>query len=253
MANANILLHGLFVLQYQGHKLIAMTPPTTHHQFLLRPQGLPCPGPFPALPDEMDFTSLHGSDMQKPFPPGMLQFSKTATGVGDLVSRPGPPKNYKCRIIFNLPLDIMVLRTGGSLSDYHMDPNSAVGKDITANSSSGLGLITLLHYETSGSPFTISIFAEHRTPPHPASMMNPVLAAAANMFSNPANFDLQLADCPTCDPPTICPDNPMPAQALQYGVQQDDERSFGEVYDCLDCAQPAGTDVANCVQYGLLG
>lgn len=259
--NANILLHGLFVLQYQGNKLIAMTPNFNHHQFLVRQQGQqgtdhgPFPNPFPQVPQDLNFTHLAGNTVKQSFPSSMPQFSKTTTGVGDLFANPGLAKNYRCRIEFNLPIDIMILRSRGNLSDYHSDPNSIVGQDIHSKSGPSLGLITLLHYETSGPSFTTSIFAEHRTPPFPATMMNPALTAARAMFTNGGGspgFDLQLVDCPTCNVPTICPDNPVPPKAQGFGVQQDDEHSFGEIYDKQNCAKPGGTDVANCVQFGLL-
>jgi hypothetical protein len=256
--SANILLHGLFVLQYQGNKLIAMTPDTPHHQFLFRHQGRlgsdrpPLPDPFPILPKELDFTNLPGNTAMPPFPTTLPQFSKTTTGVGDLVG-----VSYRCRIVFNWPLDIMVLRSGGKLSDYNSVPRSVVGQDIRQHSGPELGLITLLHFETTGPSFTTNIFAEHRIPPPKQSHMNPVLAAAKTLFANGAKFDLQLADGTA---PPICPDDvepghPFPAKAKAYGVQQNDELSFGEVYDNKDCARPVpeGTDVANCVQFGLLG
>jgi hypothetical protein len=256
MANsANILLHGLFVLQYQGNTLVAMTPDHHHHHFLERQQGQQGDdhNPFPPLKTDYDFTSLSGIDVQRPFPKTMPQFSKTKTGVGDLVVNPGSAKNYRSRIALSLPIEIMVLRSGGQLNDYHSDPKSNVGNDIQINSGPDLGLVTLLHYETSGPSFTVNLFAEHRTPQSPASKMNPVLVAAKSLFTNGSAFDLQLVDCIDCNVPTICPDNPFPAKAQGYGVQRDDEHSFGEIYDGQDCATGAGTDVANCVQFGLRG
>ena len=255
MANsANILLHGLFFLQYQGNKLVAMTPDHHHHHFLKRPQGLLGDDrhPFPNLNQDESFINLIGSTTNKfPFPPEMLKFDNNATGVGDLVIKAGPKKNYRSRVELPWPLDIIVmLRYPAQLSDFHSNPNSQVGISIYNNSGPSIGLVTLLHYETNAPSFTISLFAEHRNPVT-YDKMNPVYIAAQDLFSNGTAFDLQLVSC-GCNVPTVCPDDVLPAKAAGWSVLRDDEHSFGEIYDGIDCAAGAGTDIANCVQFGLL-
>lgn len=251
--NANILLHGLFFLQYQDKNLIAMTPDYIDHEFLMRPQGQGTP--FPPLPQDLDLTNLTGNTTTKmPFPPEMAQFDKNTTGVGDLVAL--SPKNYRCRIVMPWPIDIVILRASGSLNDYHSLSTSNVGQSIQSNPVKKLGIVTLLHFETSDPAFTTSYFAEHPMVTQ-ARDVNPALKASQILFANGSNFDLQLSECdwcPHCQTPTICPDpDPLPKKIRDYGVIRDDEHSLGEVYRNEDCSTGAGTDVANCVQFGVTG
>jgi hypothetical protein len=256
MANsANILLHGLFFLQYQSNNLVVMTPNHPMHQFLMRPQGMTgnANNPFPSLQSDIDLTTLIGSSspVPLPFPASMPQFSIADTGVGNLISTPS--KNYRCRIVLPWPLDIMSLRSSGSLGDYHPLSTSSVGQSILSNSGPALGIVTLLHYQSAGSPFTVSYFAEHLMPTSTREV-NPALKASKALFQNPENFDLQLSECDwcgNCTTPTICPDKDVPPTASAYGVLRDDEHSVGEIYRSTDCSLLEGTDVANCVQFGI--
>jgi hypothetical protein len=256
MANANILLHGLFFLQYQGNNLIAMTPDHSKHVFLMRSQNQK--PPFTNLPQDLTPTNLIGGSTQAPFPPEMPQIDKNITGVGDLVATSTPSKNYRCRLVTLWPLEIVVLRSGGSFSDFHSLSTSTVGANIKKPGLTKLGIVTLLHFETSGPAFTISYFAEHMMPTQ-AVDVNPVLKASQVLFQQGNNFDLQFSECdwcPNCSAPPICPDpDPLPKKILDWGVIRDDEHSVGEVYRTEDCAQKdmAGSDPANCVQFGLNG
>jgi hypothetical protein len=232
------------------------------------------------LREEESFANLIPNTSKPPFPSSMPQFHKTETGVGDLVPRQTPTKNYQCQMVLPWPLDIAVIRAGGSMSDFQPVATSRVGANILDHSGPTLGLVTVLHYETSDPGFTVSCFSEHRNPPTTA-MVNHALRDSRKLFANESNFDLELKDVKR---PTICPDpDPLPPKITGYQIIRDDEHSVGEVYDSKDCAgmllsdkitgekvirddePPAGevyksknklelfaSDPANCVQFGVI-
>jgi len=280
MANqANILLHGLFFLQYQGDQLIVLAPYHKKHEFKKRPQHQQ--PPLDPLNDEEAFANLIPHNIKQAFPPSMPQFDKNETGVGDLVPKQKPEKNYRCQMVLPWPLDIDVIRTRGRMRDLKPMLTSRVGDNILKYSGPGLGLVTVLHYETPDPGFTISCFAEHMKPAN-TNEVNDALKDAGKLFANESKFDLRLREV---NRPIICPDpDPLPPKITRYQIIRDDEHSVGEVYDSKDCAgivlsskitgdkvirddePPAGevyktknrlktfaSDPANCVQFGVRG
>src|SRR6267154_6213537 len=152
--NANILLHGLFFLQYQGSNLIVMTPDHNMHVFVQRFQG--GQKPFPSLPLEPSFGNLVPNGSKVAFPSDMPQFDKNETSVGDLVFIQTPKKNYRCRMALPFPLDIVMIRSTGFITNFQPDPASKIGQSILRHTGPGMGIVTLLHYETPDPGFTLS-------------------------------------------------------------------------------------------------
>lgn len=249
----NILIHGLFLMEFKQNAIEITAPDILDHRYCMLSNGFLTE--FPSnKPLRMNFgtTSLAGLLPGKIISfedyPAIPQFSKTQTGVGDLVGQ-----KYRLKIELPLPLEILPLRCG-SLSDFSRGTESGRVRDsiISAcgkNSNDKFAMVTCFRYlkeNTNASPpvATHSFYAEHMLSPD-ASQTNQAYAATSQLFSNPGNFDLRIKVDQTKPLPPVYPDfHP------GYGISSDDERSLPEIVPKLPGSV---VDVGSCIQLGFHG
>jgi hypothetical protein len=250
----NILLHGLFFLEFSNNLLTVTAPDISMHKYCMVSNGFLTEFPQQLKPIDIDLspTSLSGlqQGMINKFTdhPAIPQFSKQDTKVGDLQS------NYRLKIILPQPEDLIPLRLA-ELSDFQkVAQNGNIAKSVYDSCSQGatntkFSLLTSLRYlkkPAFGSPPTVTIgfYAEHMDIPT-IPEMNTTYVEAQAIWQNKANFDIQLqAIFPPS--PSVCPEvHP------GYGILPDDENSLAELLNADPCSATKGTDVANCVHYGI--
>jgi hypothetical protein len=253
----NILLHGLFFMEFNSSNLIVKAPRIDMHRYFIGNQGFLTEIPSSADPFDLDLSPSSSSGLQ----PGSIntfanhlsipQFSKSATGVGDLTS------SHRFSIKLPFPADIIPLRIG-SLIDFKnaVVTSGTVAKNIINSCGTGgnddFSLLTCLRYlkePSFGSPpvVTHSFYAEHPYFPKTPGELNMTYIQAREMWQNKDEFDLQLT-MGTIFPPLspVCP----PVHP-GYGISSDDENTLAELLLNSPCSASRGTDVANCVQFGI--
>lgn len=238
----NILVHGLFFMDFHGDKLILSTPDVMGHMVM---GG--CKGLLSELPPNIDWYSMYrplkkGQTTSFTQWPQIMQFSKVT--VGQLI---GP---YKCRIVLPLPETVVPLRKG-SLSDfkYQNAGSGGVGDQIYDNcrrngANDELALITCLRYQRNAPPtgqtLTYSFYAEHINPSPQDT--NDALMSSQALFERGSAFNLKMDE--DASAPTVnAQDEP------QYGINAEDEYTLLEGQ--VGQPQTRGPNVLNCMQFGL--
>jgi hypothetical protein len=237
----HILLHGLIFLEYQGDRLIVLAPDAPMHDYRI---GIPDQNEArktaPAAPDNsLDWASiLHGGEVRT-FPRSIAQFSKSATGVGDLTTA------FRLRLVLPLPVAVVPLRLG-RLGDFPAITTGNVWKSMKEQSGPDLALITCLRYEgkmdSKWSKANRCHFYAEPTKCLSLAHMNQAFKASQRVFRNPSAFDLQI------DPHTNVPST-QPQDPQQPGyLTQSDELCLAELAKDNSCKGP---NVANCGQFGV--
>ena len=184
--------------------------------------------------------------------PHFPHFSIGDVNVGDFTN------NYYMRLILPLPDSIVPLRKA-KLGDFDNASNRSKGGKIAqsvynacgANPNNDFSLVTCVRYAKSDSfgsaPVTTWMFyAEHDTPPSPSSVNSALRSVDQSSFFANKVFDLSLQGDFA---PRVCPDS-----SPGYGITPDDQNTLFEIAKDLKCPPPPpGTDVANCVQFGING
>ncbi|MBZ5508549.1 MAG: hypothetical protein LAO78_24080 [Acidobacteriia bacterium] len=250
----NILLHGLFFMEFANNLLVVTAPDIGMHKYCMVNNGFLTEFPQKVKPIDIDLGPSSLSGLQKGAVnkftdyPAIPQFSKKDAKVGDLKT------NYRLQILLPQPEEIIPLRRA-ELSDFQkVAPNGNIAKRVFDSCSQGgknskFSLLTCLRYTKQpafGSPPTVTIgfYAEHKDFPK-ISEMNATYTQAQAIWQTGANFDLQLQEIfpPS---PKVCPEvHP------GYGIVPDDENSLAELLLEVPCSSKKGTDVANCVQFGV--
>ncbi|HEU5414575.1 MAG TPA: hypothetical protein VFW31_12490 [Candidatus Angelobacter sp.] len=257
-----ILLHGLFFMAFKNNQLIVTTPKFKPHKFGYRPQGITTIGSLPAGAPDINWTNVKlkdNSSSAQIFPNSVLQFSSSACGTGELL--PQGKKNYEFTLALPRPLEIHSFRLSqlwAFASVAKKKPPKGNGKQsIRENVISSCGggvnnpiaLLTGLVYEQDVGctiPHVTSFYAEHQMncANIKAADVNKALRAAAKLFANESDFDLEFQDIPS-DP--VCPPD-----TDVYGVLKNDELSACELL-VQDCVRTEGPNPINCAQFGVNG
>lgn len=236
----NVLLHGLFFMEFQTTNLVITSPNVDMHLYRSIINGLPAD-----LPHDMDWVSQNplrtGLDNSFSNHRQIPQFSKDR--VGRLI---GP---YRFRLVLPAPDEIIPLRLG-KLADFYPVAKSAVGADIknycSQSGNTDLAVVTCLQYERnaagSGITTNYSFYAEHLDPT--MDDVNNAYLQAQQLFENPGRFDLQLdtSHAPKCVLPVADPSD---------DITEQDEYSLLELKVGGPCPKEAAS-VANCIQFGLV-
>jgi CHAT domain-containing protein len=254
VAYVNILLHGMSFMRFMNNQLIVHTPIFDDHKLFFATNGFLVP--VPKRP-EFDLTvstiklSTKGTVQDFKGSPQIPQFSMGDVNVGTFTN------NYNMRLVLPWPEYIVPLRKA-ALSDFGNASNRSKGGKIAqsvysscgANPTNDFALVTCMRYAKSDSfgaaPSTTWMFyAEHDTPPSPDSV-NAALRSVdqSSFFSNKA-FDLSLHGDFA---PRVCPDS-----SPGYGITPEDQNTLFEIAEDIKCPPTHGTDVANCVQFGING
>lgn len=195
--HADILLRGLFFMEYQTDKnlFIVASPKHDKHCFLYRDNVTPhSPGAHSPLPNVMAPTTLKkgAGPNGDPFSPEILHFScKEISHTGPFIDVNSPTK-YACVLKLPYPKHIIPLRCG-SFDDFH--PNSlAVAKSIGKHCSGRIATVVWLRYDVDPArPPAFGLrtcYAEHGFDPNPVDV-NCALRDAQKVFPK---FDLQIVN-----------------------------------------------------------
>jgi len=240
----NILLHGLFFMDFQTDGLVISTPDVMGHMIKTG-----CKGLISDLTHDVDWVVNN-----RPLKPGTMrsfsgrpqifQFAKSTVGY-----LTGP---YKARIALPFPAEIIPLRLG-QLSDfkYKNAGSGGIGDQIYQNCNAAgknkdIALITCLRYERNvlqpnGKTITYSFYAEHLMPS--GQDTNDALFSSQVLFEHRAAFDLQIDEKATA--PDVNPqDEP------SYAITKEDEYTLLEIQ--ANRAATRGPSVMNCMQFGLI-
>jgi hypothetical protein len=251
----NVLLHGLYFMEFNSNNLIAKAPAIGMHCYASGASGCIIEIPKEYKPYQIDLTTeiaglVPGKKNDFSEFPQIPQFSKSGpNGVGDLTEA------QQVALILPYPADIIPLRCA------HIDDFKAIAQDgeiknrivdaCTNNNNDRLSLVTCLRYlkqRENGSPpaATYSFYAEHRMIPT-IGQMNCTYCEAKALFNNGDNFDLQLHLPSTTKEPVAIPPDPHPG----YGISADDELSLAEFMGPVNSTE--AIHVANCVQFAVTG
>lgn len=225
--NVYVMIHGLFFMEQSGNNLKIYAPIVANHLFRGGVRNN-----LQILQGAIDWTTigLMGNsipDSRNDVVKQILQFSRSATDVGDLT---GPNRGT---ILLPWPEKFIPLRLG-PLSDFKHQPG-VVGAEIvktcgTANQQ--IGLVTALRYSFAFPTVPLPGFVPTRVyhffnspdQDHDIFAVNADIKSAASIFSNP-KFDLQL------DPGANFPTTPLDSSAaLPPGVGLEDELSTSEKF-----------------------
>ena len=222
----NILLHGLFLMEFNENKLIIATPQFDCHEFLYRYHAESKPK---CLPEFITMVGVVKDGHKTKFKPENLQFPSKDLGDGYVIDYEHPSQhNHRCTMILPLPHDIIGLRVDAKKNFQPQDGN--IGKDILSTTSDYLATITCIQYEPAPGvkPFVINYYAEHKSPPNPDSV-NAALKAAKDVCGDGFNLQMKcLADAPPLD------------KQFPVGVDCTDEdklRSGPRLVDIASCPQ----------------
>jgi hypothetical protein len=224
----NILLHGLFFLEFQNNILVVVSPDHNGHCYRFRDHGGPL-GPLPSPQPVIDLTTqLDGGNTIPPYPAEMLQYK-----AADVTARKpyiALAKHYGLVLKLPYPQHIYTLRTGNG-GDFHPDPSTNIYKAMKPSLGARIGTITWLQYGPRLNPgfVTRTFYAEHGSLNVPYTAVNLAFGAAQNVFSD---FDLLL----TADANSIVGrDDP---SQLPTEIHPDDERALAEMTrnNCLVAA-----------------
>jgi hypothetical protein len=249
-AYVNLILHGLFFMRFVQGVLIVQTPQFDDHKLFAGANGF-----LVELSPGQSFDLTGGTTKLKTGTvdsfkqcPQVPQFSIGQVNVGDFTG------NYRLQIILPKPESIVPLRRAklGQFANAAQSGNVAnsVYASCGGTPDNPISLVTCLRYEKTDSfgapPVANWIFyAEHKNDPHVIDVNSALKSVdATKLFKNQV-FDLRFKDALA---PTVCPDvHP------GYGISPDDENALFEISAGKDCASRKGTDVANCVQFGING
>jgi hypothetical protein len=253
VAYVNILLHGLLFMRFINNKLIIQTPIFSDHKLFCATNGFLMPVP-PGHEFDLTLPTVklkQGTIKDFKSYPQVPQFSIGDVNVGDFTN------NYYMRLILPLPDSIVPLRKA-KLADFDNASNLSKGGKIAqnvhnscaANSNTDFSLVTCLRYAKSDSfgaapVATWMFYAEHNTPPSPDSVNSALRSVDQSSFFTNKVFDLSLHGDFA---PRVCPDS-----SPGYGITPDDQNTLFEIAQDLKCPPTLGTDVANCVQFGVNG
>jgi hypothetical protein len=226
----NLLLHGLFMMEFNDNKLIIATPKVDGHIFKMRKHGQ-ARAEAKDLPEFITMLGVVKEGSQDKFKPENLTFPVSDLKRDYAIDYQNPSK-HRCTMVLPLPYDILGLRAGKK--DDFKPQAGDIGSHIKSTSSTRLATITCLRYKPASgvAPFTINYYAEHPNPPTKDSV-NAALKAVKTVCG--AQFTLQMDDLA----PVAPYDNPLPE-----GVDRDDENPF---------QQEHAVDVASCPQFGIRG
>jgi len=227
----NVLLHGLFMMEFNDNKLIIATPKFDGHIFKMRKHGQ-ARGEAKDLPEFITILGVVKEGSRNTFKPENLTFPVSDLKRDYAIDYQNPSK-HQCTIILPLPEDILGLRVGKK--DDFKPQAGDIGSHIKSTPSTVLATITCLRYKPASGvdPFTINYYAEYPDKPSKESV-NAALKAVKTVCGD--QFTLQIEDLG----PSAPYDKPFPE-----GVDQDDEDPFHQ--DLRD------VDVASCPQFGIRG
>ena len=243
----NIVLHGLFFMEFHGKVLLAATPDVQGHPLFFRDHG----AQLQPLNGVVDLSGLlKASSPVTAFPPDSLLFSKKDIGAsGDFIDRANPQK-YKCLLVLPAPNRVLPLRSA-PFNTFSPFPGK-VADSILAHhhNSSVVPVITCLQYDrTQNGPFdTRNFYAEHDHQPTLTEVNNTLLEATTPF----ASFDLQMQ---------FLPDAVNCVDTLPDELDRGDESSLEAIKNQGPCfspptASPDGhkltTEVASCPQFGVI-
>lgn len=246
----NILLQGLFFLKFEQQKLIVKSPYYVNHVYCTISNGsLTNLTANPKIDIDLSDSNsglVAGNDNLFTKYPQMPQFPLSAVGDWN--------DSYKLKLTLPIPGQIIPLRPG-KLDDFKSRAQGAIVQKIVAacsqSGNSKFALVTCLRYKKSntfGAPknSTLSFHAEHMNIP-PVTDTNKALDTANQTLFTMPGFDLSFLDLfPPADP--VCRD-----KHPGYGIHSSDENSLPEINAGMEFCQTGtrGTDVVNCVQFGL--
>lgn len=223
-SSANVLLHGLFFMEFQDNDLIVAAPFYDPHRYFYRdhqnPKSLVC-----VNADLGDFTDGPGSPLPDvdPFPSEILHFSKSDLGLQPGSNYIDVNKTYGCLLKLPAPKHIVALRCGDYDDFASISINGNVRSSIDKRCGPRLALITWLYYDSPSSKMnfkTRSYYAEHCNQVLDPVEVNNTLQAATNVFPT---FDLRVSDL---SHKQVDPD---PVTQLPSYIAQDDESDLLEI------------------------
>jgi hypothetical protein len=228
----NILLHGLFMMEFQDeNKLVIATPKFDGHEFKMRRHGQP-PNGAPDLPELISLEGLVTAGKRKTFAPENLQFPAADLGGGYRIDYQNPSKhNHRCTMVLPLPNNIIGLRSDDKKNFHPYD--SSIGQHICSNAKTNLATITCIQYEPAPgkTPFVINYYAEHKN--ITVESVNAALAAARDVCGSGFNLKMKALGGRT-----------VPDTTFPEGVDQSDEEPLH---------QEKNVDIASCPQFGITG
>lgn len=219
----NILLHGLFMMEFQENKLVIATPKFDGHEFGMRYHGKTASD----LPELISLEGLVRAGQQKTFASENLQFPTSDIGSGYRIDYQNPSKhNHRCTMVLPLPYNILGLRADdkGKFADAAAD--SSIKQHILSTASSKLATITCIQYEPASGvkPFVLNYYAEHKSVT--VDSINDALKAARDVCGNGFNLQMKaLAKPPAAD------------TAFPEGVDESDEEPLVRHIDVASCPQ----------------
>jgi hypothetical protein len=223
----NILLHGLFMMEFNKNSLVIATPKFRGHEFAMRYHGQTKQD----LPELVTMVGIVKEGELQRFQPENLQFPASDIGNGYLIDD-GKPSKHRCTMVLPLPHSIIGLRAGEK-NDFHPHAG-AIGDHIKATSSNRLATITCIQYKPAPgiNPFVVNYYAEHPSTAH-LQDVNDALKAAQDVCGY--GFTLQMDALAGSAAPY---DNKFPD-----GVDKSDEEAL--------YPQNKDVDVASCPQFGI--
>lgn len=206
----DIFLHGFFLVEVVGGKLVLASPEYNDHVFgywdhtdkILHAPPL-WSSPFPWI------AALDTSGSANTFPDDLLHFSREAVGPanGPFINPPDLRHRYAWYLELPLPSKISGVREGGNIAELVIPKGNHVGDSVKKHCgpTGNLKLITCLHYNKvkSVNVSRVNLYAEHCD--------EPTVADLNDLFSQTSkeipNFDFVLTginegkqlDCPKTD------------------------------------------------------
>lgn len=238
----HVLFNGMFFLEYQKDKLIAITPPVMQDDGVMAHEHLKgIPGKLVPWTANEDLSNiLIGEDVAN-FPQSIPQFSRRQTRVGNINAIPGA-----LTVTLPRPIAIFPLRIG-KFSDFPGN-DGIIFRSMEQSANGQFSMVTCLRYRLpannrkdwpGGSENKCHFYAEPHCDMGPSHFAM-ALSECKKLFSNQNAFDLTINQNST--PSTIRLTTPR----VGYGVTLEDEKSLGELNHCT-----CGTNVANCGQIGV--
>lgn len=225
----NVLLHGLFIMEFNDNKLVVAAPKFGGHIFKMRKHGQ-AREDAKDLPEFITMLGVVKEGSRNTFKPENLTFPVSDLKKDYAIDYQNPSK-HRCTIIMPLPHDILGLRA--DKKDNFKPKAGDIGKDIKSTPSTVLATITCLRYKPASGvdPFTINYYAEHPNLPN-MSTVNDALTAAQTVCGK--EFTLQMETLASAAPfDTTFPD----------GMDKSDEEAWNPSLDAAD--------VASCPQFGI--
>lgn len=229
----NILLHGLFFMEFQNGFFFVASPMHKPHEFLFRDNG----GTLQPLSAPIDLVDVLKPGNVSDFRSDVLQFSlKDIKLAGPFIDTNNPNK-YACFMRLPIPHDIVALRPG-AVANLNPNPGN-VTNSIQRLCDVNVGtMIRLKYFAKSSAPFkTRSFYAEHCHPPK-ACEVNDAFDSARAAFGK--EFDLKISGV---DYITLGYDK---RSDLPDEIDIDDEKALEEINSCPPPSCPPPCPPTSC-------